>query len=357
MYYLKTFEAALVELARHLTADLGVSVDLVEGSVLLALAEAVAFQAADLSERQERSIMDAIPDAVFAAFGFELRPATAAQGSLTFTAPVPAGDVLFVPAGAEAISEDDQTFRTTQDAYITPGQVQVTVPAVAVDAGTAGNVGAFTVIRLATGIPGIQAVTNTAPFTGGTDEEDRDERAARFAQYLAELDRSGKLGVQAAALLAQAGTSDGAISCTNALVQDRDDTDAIPPGYVIVHAYRQGGVPAALRADVQAQVRAARAAGIVVMHEWTNGTPVNVTVQLDVPSAQQRPAAKAAAEAAVGAYFGALTYGRKASFENLIALITGAHPSIQEVTLLSPGGDVTAAPTARLELGTLTVTA
>ncbi|MCD0168087.1 baseplate J/gp47 family protein [Deinococcus sp. 23YEL01] len=357
MYYLKTFETALVEMARHLTADLGGSVDLVEGSVLLALAEAVAFQAADLSERQERSITDAIPDAVFAAFGFDLQAAVSAQGTLTFAAPVPARDVLFIPVGSEAISDDDQTFRTTQDAYITPGQVQVDVPAVAVAPGAAGNVGAFNVIRLATGIPGVQSVTNAAPFTGGCDEEDRAARALRFAQRLAELDSSNKLGVQGAALLAQAEDEAGAISCTNALVHDRDDDTGILPGYVVVHAYRRGGIPAELRGAVEAQVRAARAAGIVALHQWTTGTPVGVTVRLDVPDTRQAARAKAAVEAAVGAYFAALTYGSKASFENLITLATTAHPAIREVTLTSPGADVLAAPTTRLELGTLTVTA
>lgn len=51
MYYLRAFETALVELARHLGADLSTSIDLVEGKILRSLSEAVAFKSAVLSER------------------------------------------------------------------------------------------------------------------------------------------------------------------------------------------------------------------------------------------------------------------------------------------------------------------
>lgn len=358
MYYLKTFEVALLEIARHLTADLGASVDLIEGSILRSLSEAVAFQAADLSERQERSISDAIPDAVFSAFGFDLLPALYATGTLTLSAPVPARDVIFIPAGAEAISvsdgDDEVTYRTTADAFIVPGALTVDVPAVATTPGQAGNAPAFSVIRLATGVPGVQSVTNAAPFTGGRDEENREARAVRFALHLAQLDRSGKVGQVGAILAAE--TSDGA-TCQNALVLDHDDDPNIPPGLMEVHAYRRGGAAPALQDAVRAGVRATRAGGIVPRFTWTLGTPVAVRVMLDVPEAAQREQAKAQAQQAVAAYFDARTYGSKVSFENLIALLTDAHPGIREVTLLSPAADVPAGMRERLELGTLEVTA
>ncbi|ABW35070.1 phage tail protein (plasmid) [Deinococcus geothermalis DSM 11300] len=356
MYYLKTFEMALTEIIRHLSADLGPTVDLVEGSDTLSLAEAVAFQAADLSERQERSILEAIPEAVYLAFGFGRLPAVAAQGTLVFTAPVPARDVIFIPAGAEAISDDEQTFRTTQDAYIAPGQSEVSVPAVAVAGGAAGNVGALSVVRLANGVPGVQGVSNPTPFTGGADEEGTDARAARFTAYIASLDASSKSGLTLATLKASIPDGEAAISADNALVLDRDDDPGIPPAYTHVLAYRRGGLPAALQDAIRAAVEDARAGGTVVLFEWTAGTPVNVSVGVTCPDVTVRLRALEAVRQAVAAYFAGLTYGQKASYENLVTVATKAHPGITEVAVSTPGGgDVSCGPRERLELGTLTV--
>lgn len=353
MYYLKTFEMALMEFVRHLAADLGVTVDLVEGSVTRSLGEGVAFQSADLSERQERSILDAIPEAVYQAFGFGLEPAVPAQGTLVFAAPVPARDVIFIPAGAEALSDTELAFRTTADAYIAPGELEVSVPAVAAEGGEAGNAPALSVVRLATGVPGVQGVSNPAPFAGGRDQESPEARAARFAAHLASLDRSGKLGVAAAVLEARAED----VGVGNVLVLDPDDDPAIPPAHLHVLAYRRGGVGAALREAVQAAARGARAGGVVVLHEWTPGRPVDVTVDVHCPDVTARLRALEAVRQAVGDYFGALTYGQKASYENLIVAAKQAHPAIREVAVVTPtGGDVPCGARERLELGTLHVT-
>ena len=345
-FYLKDFDSALLELARSLRADLGSDVDLVRGGLLRSLIEAVAFQSADLSERQERSILEAIPEAVYAAFGFARLSAVPAQGTLLFSAPIPAGDVLYVPAGAEAISDDDQSFVTTVDAYILPGQLSVQVPAVAQVGGAGGNVQAYSVIRLGTGLPGIQSVSNPAPFLKGADEESAAEQQARFVAYLFALDRSNKLGVTASALA----TSAGAVQARNVLVLDYNDDPRISPGSMQVHAYRRGGLGAPLKAAIVSAVDSARSAGIYPIHTETAGVPVAVSIGV-AGAAAARPAV----EAAVGAYFDSLSYGQKASYENLIYTATRSHPSITEVKLYAPAADVLATSTQRLELGVLSV--
>ena len=347
-YYLKTFDSALMELARSLRADLGSNLDLVRGGILRSLIEAVAFQVADLSERQESSILAAVPEAVYAAFGFARLEAARATGTLTFTTPIPAGDVLYVPAGTEAISDDDTVFLTTVDGYIAPGQTSVTVPAIAEVGGQLGNVQAYSVIRLGTGLPGIQSVSNPAPMAGGTDGESPDDQRARFVSYLFSLDMSNRLGLTACALAATADNT----RARNVLVRDNKDDLSIAPGTFQVHAYRRGGLGTVAGAIVKA-VEDHRSGGTFPIHTQTPGTAVSVTLGVNASD----PAALSAVEAAVGLYFDALGYGQKVSYENLIFEATAAHPSITEVKLTSPAADVPAGPTERLELGLLSVTA
>lgn len=352
--YLKTFEMAFLEMVRHLRADLGTSLDLVEGSDASSLVEAVAFQVADLSERQERSILDAIPESTFAAFGFAALLPKQASGTLSFYTPVPAADVILIPAGSEAYSDDDLVFMTTQDAWIAPSQTSVLVPAVAQAGGAAGNIPALTIKRMGSGILGIQGVNNPAPFTGGTDGETLEAQTARFAAFWQSLNRSNKSGLRGAVL----GASADGEQAADTLILDSDDDANIPPAYCVVCAYRYGTVSAALQAQIRQAVELARAGGIVVQFEWTNGTPVNIEVNVNCPDLTQQTSALANVEQAVRAYFATLRYGQKASYENLITLCTTAHPAILEVKVTTPTlGDVPCSQRQHLELGSLTITA
>lgn len=351
-YYLKTFDMALMEIARSLIAQLGPSVDLVEGSVIRSLAEAVAFQAADLSERQERSILAAIPDSTYTAFGFDRIPAQAASGTLHFYTAIPARDAIYVPAGAEAISDEEQVYVTTQDAYIAPGEIGVEVPAQAQWAGAAGNTGALTITRLGGGIPSVQGVANPVPFTGGADEESDDERQSRFAQYIMSLDRSNPRGLEGAVLQA---TAEG-IHANDVLIRDSDTDPNIAPAFVHIHAYRRGGLPEPLQYAIRKAVNLARAGGVIPLFIWTPGTPVDLTIVAVCPDLTAQLQATEAVRQATSNYFAALRYGQKASYENLITRATTAHASITEVSVVTPTGtDVFCAPTEHLELGQLTV--
>lgn len=67
----------------------------------------------------------------------------------------------------------------------------VTVPVEALVAGAAGNAGAGTIVRLASGLNGITAVTNTLAATGGRDIESDVDLKTRFKSYVAEPPGSG----------------------------------------------------------------------------------------------------------------------------------------------------------------------
>lgn len=349
MNYLKTFDQALIEMAQSLLADLGIQVDLVMGSSIeRSLLEALAFQVNDLSERGTNSIEDAIPTAIFEAFGFAALLPKPAQGILAFGVQVASNADILIPAGTEAATDEDQFFVTTKDVTLRAGEKLVYAPAQAVQGGVAGNVQAFTVNRLVTGVAGLSLVTNPAPFIHGTDSETREQQAVRFLDYLAQMDKSNAVALGLAARQA----TDGEITARNVMVTDGKTDKAILPGTFQVSMYRRGGVPETLRAAIEAEVDKVRAGGCIPTFVSVDGTPVDVAAKLTVLSAGAVPSALAA----LGLYFDGLTFGQKVSRNNIITVLKDAHPSILEVQLSAPAGDIYASRYTRFEIGTPSVT-
>lgn len=354
MPYLKTYDAALAEIIAFLQVELGTQIiDITEGSVIRSLAEAVAFQVADLSERQERSILEAIPESTFRAFGFAKKTAQKATGTVDFYAPVPARHNIHIPKGTEVIAAGEQSFVTTVDGNISTGQIKTSVAAVAVEGGIAGNVPARAITRLGTGVTGVSRLVNPAPFSGGTDDETLAEQQKRFAAYLATLDRSGKAGLTSVAFE----VTEQNERLDSVRILDRNDTDDIPAGMFQLLGYRRGGVSEALKKRVQERIHRYRAAGVYPYFTWVEGTPVNVRIEADCRDPLEVGYALERIKQVVAAYFAALDFGQKISYENVITIATTAHKSIFEVKLVEPSADVFADIRQRYELGTIEVTA
>lgn len=344
----KLYEQALAELIRVAAARFDGQADFVEGSKLYSLLEAVAFQVADLSERQEASVSAAIPEAVYAAFGFARAEAVQATGALTFSAPVQTPVPVYIPAGTEAGTDDGLTFVTLSAVTLELGQLSVSAPAAAQQPGLSGNVGSGAVSRLLVPPPGIQRVSNTVPFAGGQDAETPEQQRERFGLWIDALDRSSIPGLSAALRLIDV---PGIGRLTEVLVVDGETDPAIDPGTFRVYLYRAGGVPAALENAAVATVAQLRAAGCLPTITAVTGTPVGVTAALLV----RRVGTTAYARAALDVYFAGLRFGEKASRENIITALTNAHPDILEVTLTLPAGDIACSPYAHLELGAVTL--
>lgn len=343
----KTFEQGLSEMIRHLDSAQSGNADFNEGSDLLSLCEAVAFQVADLSERQEASITQAIPEAIFGAFGFQRRLATPATGALTFTAPAAVPVPVFIPKGSEVGKEDGTEYVTLEDATLEIAQTSVTVPAAAVVPGKGGNTSAGTVTRMLVPPPGIQGVSNALPFVGGLDAETLEEQRERFAAWIDSLDESSVTGLTNAVMSVNL---PGSGSVHEALVVDGQTDGTIPAGTFKVFLYRPGGVPADLLAAITAAVDARRAAGCLPTIAVVAGTSVNVEYVLTV----RQNGTTAFARAALEVYFAGLRFGQKASRENILTELKNAHPDILEVTLNAPAADVTVGAQAHLQLGTVT---
>jgi len=102
-----------------------------------------------------------------------------ANGNIRFGAPAAITD-LPIPKGTVCMTETGIRFATTEEAILPVGSTYVDVPAVALDAGTVGNVTAGSITIIAAMPAGIKACTNPEPFTGGSDSETDEELRARL---------------------------------------------------------------------------------------------------------------------------------------------------------------------------------
>lgn len=121
--------------------------------------------------------------------GLSRKPALAASGSLSFSRKNPLAYDLTIPSGTIASTggENALRFATSQPAVLKAGYTSVSVPAAALAPGADSNAALGTVCVLVTPPPGIEAVTNAAPFSGGTDAESDDLLRARLLQSYAQI--------------------------------------------------------------------------------------------------------------------------------------------------------------------------
>lgn len=115
--------------------------------------------------------------------GMARRPATAASGELTITGipntVIPAGSMFSTAAVNDQTSVD---YRSLESVTI-PETGTVTVDVECTQTGIIGNTIENTVVLVSSRLSGITAVTNEAPLTGGTEEEDDASLIQRIVEY------------------------------------------------------------------------------------------------------------------------------------------------------------------------------
>ncbi|AZG14926.1 baseplate J/gp47 family protein [Cupriavidus pauculus] len=169
-------------------------------------------------------------------FGVTRLPATFATGQVTFSRFTPAQQAV-VPVGATVQTGDgSQQYSVVADAsspaynatlggYVAAaGVASVTVPVVAVSAGSAGNAIAGAVSVISGAIAGIDTVTNAADFSNGADAESDPALRTRFVAYVRSLSKATKDAVRYAVTSLQQGV-------TVSLVENQTYAGAVQMGY------------------------------------------------------------------------------------------------------------------------------
>lgn len=108
--------------------------------------------------------------------GLTRKAATKATGQVTITG----SDGTVVPAGSLFATGAGVQFTTTAEVTIAAGTATANIEAVV--AGISGNVPGSAITDIPVSIPGVNAVTNANPTTGGTDQETDEALVARLLE-------------------------------------------------------------------------------------------------------------------------------------------------------------------------------
>lgn len=322
--------------------------DYAVGSLERSEVEAQALLLEEQDQRFVAAVKAAISDSCYNAFGFQKLGPTPAVGGVVMSAFVAPVANVSIPQGTNIQGPNGVMFATTAAGTLLAGQTTTAaIPVQASVPGAAGNVGAGTLIRMVTPISGIDMVTNPTATIGGADGETDDARAIRFAAFLAALPRGTKEALEFAALSASTAVVDSRAiepflltpvpagvpfaGLVWLFVDDGTSSSTLDPGVAaainqLVNGYVDGGGN---------KIPGYKAAGIVVTLEKAVHVPVAMrcTVRLGPSGLARWTAIQAALTAAAVDYFSKLRIGAKASYQNLVTVLTNADPDVDEVDL------------------------
>lgn len=346
----KTLEQAVTDMLRYYAYRTGITPDVTPGATLLTLFEAWGFEVEQLSHGFDTALKDAIPEAVFSAFGFARQEAQAAQVVLRFSRAAPASEAYPILAGTQAQTNGGVVFATDADATLAAGTDHVDVLATCTSLGSLGNVPAGAVQQLVALIPGVEAVTNPTGGYGGSDAEAVEAQRSRFASYLSTLAKGTIPALTAGALSVESAPGERA---SKALVVDQFLDGAIPAATARIYVYRPGGASQALLDAITSYLELEqRPVGVVLDVQEVSVTSVDVTATVTASD----ESALLDAQEAVYAFFDALEIGEDVDLERLIKALLSASEGIYTVTVAAPAADVAVGSYERAELGTLTLT-
>ncbi len=268
-------------------------------------------------------------DSWVADFGLARLPGIPGTGFVTFSRGVP-GLAAVVPVGAQVrtadvpalaftVSADPSNPAWTGGGYaLGAAALSVTVPVVAVRAGQAGNVRPGLIVQLGTALPGVDAVSNLGPLSGGLDAEADAALRTRFGGFIDSRTRATGQAVAWAVLSLRQGLS--------VSIAERVDTaGAERAGHFTVTVDDGTGAPgAALLAAAGAAIEAVRPVGSTYSVRGPLVVLANVTLHLAGGSA-------ALVQATVIGYMQGLPLGAGLTLSRLVQLAHDADPAVASV--------------------------
>lgn len=190
MFKTKDFHSVVAGMVRHMRATQDKVTDFHVGGVARTLVEAPAIEIDEFYQRVLYGLLEAIPTAVYHAFGFDALPAAHAGGIVRFSATTTVASSVPIPAGAIVVSPaTNRRYMTESASEIPAGQSYADVRVTAEFPGIAGNMPAMSVTQLLSQIGEVTSVANLDLITGGKDAESDDERRERFIYYVGSLSR------------------------------------------------------------------------------------------------------------------------------------------------------------------------
>ncbi len=214
------------------------------------------------------------------------------------------------------------------------GVSSLSVPIQAVAAGAAGNVQAGAISLLATALPGIDTVSNTAPLTGGVDAETDTSLRTRFQNYLASLSRATLVAIQSAVASVQLGLS--------FIVQENINPDGSSrPGHFLVVVDDGTGAPApTLLTNIATAVEAVRPIGTSFAVLAPTLLPAAISLSVTSDGTVAHTALTALVASAITTYVDGLAIGAGLPYSRVTQVAFAASPAITNVTAVLVNGGV-----------------
>lgn len=368
MFQIKDFRSIVTSMINRAKATQSKLTDWSVGSVARTMVEAPAAEIEELYLQMLLGLQEAMPVAVYQAFGFERLGGLSATGVVRFSATAALPNDAPIPAGTSVKSPGSGAVYSTQaDAVLLAGQTVVDVLVACDSAGEAGNAAIGSVTEIVTSVSGLTAVQNLTPLTGGRSEETDAQRKARFFSYISTLSRSTsaalRYGAETAFLRGPLG--DITERVTHVEVVEPYILDAAqPPGQATVYVHNGvGGTSPELVTEVLKVLNGYRgadgkwvagfkAAGIKTTVLACPEVLVGVTADIDfgggVPDFD-------AASAEARSYIASLPVGAAVLRSGLIARVMQL-PGVRNVTLTAPASDVSVLAYAKAMPGAVTLT-
>jgi len=342
---LQDFTTLVRNMAASVQGSARALIDLTTGSTLRAIIEANASVALwlqwlilqVLSTTRAATSVGTDLDSWVADFALLRLPATSAAVSATFSR-ITTGTASSIPVGAQVKTADaSQTFNVVADASnpafnpttaaysLAPAIAAITLPLQAAAPGSIGNIQAGALSLLATAIPGIDAVSNPAPATGGLDAEPDADLRARFANFIDSRSRATPAAIAFAIASLQQGLR-------HSLTENISPAGAPQPGSFVVTLDDGTGFPStALIAAVAAAVDAVRPVGTIFAVLPPTVLYADVALTLTTPDARSA----SAISASIGLYVANLPIGAPLPISRIAQLAYAAAPAVTNVSSIT----------------------
>lgn len=277
--------------------------------------------------------------------GMSRQTASRAEGVLTFTVATVQTGAVTIPEGTVCMTEGAVRFQTTEAAVIPAGERSASTAAEAVETGSGGNVGAGAVTVLTACPVAVTAVTNSAAFTGGCEEESDEDLRARLLDSFQRLPNGAN-----AAWYEQTACRHAGVAAAKAVGRARG------AGTVDVYVSTPAGVPsAALLEELQAVFQKSREIAVDVQVKAPTVQTVDVVMSIETAEGADAAAVKAEAEAVIADFFGGKLLGKPVKLAELYSRVF-ALAGVENCHITSPTADVESGETVLPMPGTVSVT-
>jgi len=338
------------------------------GSVLRAILEAVAgvvlwlqgLAVYILTLTRAATSSGADLDSWMADYGLTRLAATAATGQVTFSRFTDTTQAVVLINSPVQSSDGTQSFFVTIDTtnaaynatlggYVLPiSTASVSVPVMAVNAGTQGNVLANSITSIGQGISGVDTVTNASAFTNGIDAETDPAFRVRFVLYLLSLSKATKTAIGSAIDNVQQGL-------TYTLTENYQYNGTYSPGFFYIVLDNGTGDPSStLLSTVSNAIDAVRAVGV----QFAVFAPIVITATPTLVITSAAGYTHATVVGAVGLavenFINSLPLGTSLPYTQVAAIAYGVAgvTNVTGVLLNGATSDITADPKSVIKSGT-----